>query len=347
MRSLRAEIRALVRDVRAEFGIDPRAAVWDVRIRRRADAVEVAGATTEPAALATLLGRVRAADPAVPVLDRVARLPLGAERPLALVRVAVAPLLAAPLISAAPLSEVLLGSVLTVLRRRRRWLQCRAADGYVGWVHSGYLAEVTPAAAARWAAAGEAISLGAELREGSSVLARLPWGARFVVEAGRGMVPGELTGEVEGAWIPASERASRFPPCPAAVLGSAMGWLGAPYRWGGATVGGVDCSGLVQTVLRMHGVELPRDSDQQARCGEPVLPGRSFAGVRAGDLLFFAERRGRISHVALSRGGSSLVHASLGNARVACNDLKGDSDYERELRGFFVAARRILPGDPG
>ena len=113
--------------------------------------------------------------------------------------------------------------------------------------------------------------------------------------------------------------------------------------WGGVTRAGVDCSGLVQVVYRTHGVQLPRDSDQQADVGAPIEPGPDFEELRAGDLLFFAEEEGRISHVALSRGGPRIIHASLGNGGVGTNDLTGDSGFEEEMRRIFVRARRLIP----
>ena len=116
-----------------------------------------------------------------------------------------------------------------------------------------------------------------------------------------------------------------------------------PYLWGGVTMGGVDCSGFVQALYRLHGHVIPRDSDQQSRTGEEVDPGDGFAGLRPGDLLFFAEEPGRCSHVTMSTGGSRIIHSSLGNGGVQRNDLAGRRAYERELRTLFIGARRIIP----
>jgi cell wall-associated NlpC family hydrolase len=70
-----------------------------------------------------------------------------------------------------------------------------------------------------------------------------------------------------------------------------------------------------------------------------------FSRLRPADLLFFAENdERRISHVAISLGGSSIIHSALSNGAVACNDLAGTLDLEKRLREIFVRARRILPG---
>src|SRR5690606_33138723 len=124
----------------------------------------------------------------------------------------------------------------------------------------------------------------------------------------------------------------RFPRIGAAVVATAREWRSAPYVWGGTTPWGVDCSGLVQSVYRLHGIDMPRDSDQQARLGDEIPAGREFSNLRPGDLLYFAEGTSRISHVAISTGGARIIHAALGSGGVDENDLLERRDYEQELR---------------
>ena len=108
-------------------------------------------------------------------------------------------------------------------------------------------------------------------------------------------------------------------------------------------MGGADCSGLVQAVFWMHGVALPRDSDMQSRMGERILPTADFSDLNPGDLLFFSETPARVSHVAVSLGGSHIVHAALSNGGVEVNDLGGEQDLEVRLRDVFTCAQRVLP----
>src|SRR5690606_25745539 len=150
------------------------------------------------------------------------------------------------------------------------------------------------------------------------VFARLPWGARVVrFSQGQYELPDGRRGTIGSGEVVAVDRlADWFPPRGDSVTRTARRWIGAPYLWGGVTTGGVDCSGLVQAVFWLHGVALPRDSDQQSHIGAEVDPGENFDQLNPGDLLFFSENSQRVTHVAISLGGSHIVHSALSNGGV-------------------------------
>jgi cell wall-associated NlpC family hydrolase len=178
------------------------------------------------------------------------------------------------------------------------------------------------------------------------VFARLPWGARVArLSQEQYELPDGRCGAVAAGELVAVDRlADRFPARGDSVTRTARRWLGAPYLWGGITPTGVDCSGLAQVVFWLHGIALPRDSDQQSRVGEQIDPADDFANMNAGDLVFFSDTGERVSHVAISLGGSHIVHSALTNGGVDINDLKGDQELELRLRSTLVKARRVLPG---
>lgn len=120
-----------------------------------------------------------------------------------------------------------------------------------------------------------------------------------------------------------------------AIADAALARLGAPYRYGGTTGGGYDCSGLVYRIYLEHGIQLPRTVREQAQVGQDV---RSLV---PGDLLFFRLSGGSASHVGIYVGDGGFVHASTGRRQVVRDDLR-TNEYFRER---YLGARRILPLD--
>lgn len=345
------KIYEIIEEIRDEHVPDPRIAVFEVDVLAEESTLVLFGATSVPAAMEALRARLAELEGGYEIRDTLIRLPVerdgGAAH--ALVTAATAPMLAGPLISESHLSQVLLGQRVLVLREHGRWLHCRSSDGYLGWIHRGYVRRVGETEARAWEMGAEApihVSLGAAVLDGDGgVRFRLPWGARVGVRGRTAHLPDGETGRVEGDIVPAAELSLRFPLRGAPVVATAVSWTGAPYLWGGTTPWGVDCSGLAQAVYRTHGFELPRDSDQQAAAGEAVASEGDLDHLLPGDLLFFAEQEDRISHVAISMGGSRIVHSAVGNGGVRENDLAGGSPYERELRSLLVAVRRVIsPG---
>jgi gamma-D-glutamyl-L-lysine dipeptidyl-peptidase len=344
-------VERAIDDVRKDFALDRRSSVFEVHVVARDGVVTLLGHATEEEAMTALIQRVQALRGVRSVEDDVVRLPAqqAEHAQHALVRAALAPVYLEPRIPSPQITQIVLGSRVDLLSQEGVWWRIRGEDAYIGWVHNGYLA-FGPAEWARAWERGEigepVVSLGAELLDDEGrVLMRLPWAARLlrfsqesyaIVDGTRGQVG---SGEI----VPVDRLFDRFPPRGDSVTRTARRWLGSSYLWGGVTMAGVDCSGLTQAVLWMHGVALPRDSDLQARVGNDVDTAGRFDDFAAGDLLFFAETPERISHVAISLGGSSIIHSSLTNGEVAVNDLNGEKPFEARLREMFRHARRLLP----
>ena len=89
------------------------------------------------------------------------------------------------------------------------------------------------------------------------------------------------------------------------LVNVAIGFLGAPYRWGGASVTGVDCSGFVKKIYQFFNIDLPRTAFEQSLVGLRV----KRTELVAGDLLFFNTRR-RLGHVGIYIGNNEFIHAS-------------------------------------
>ncbi|MPN27215.1 hypothetical protein SDC9_174643 [bioreactor metagenome] len=91
------------------------------------------------------------------------------------------------------------------------------------------------------------------------------------------------------------------------ILKIATMYLNAPYLWGGKSLLGIDCSGLVQVVFSICGIQLPRDASQQVEKGDLV----NFLGeAQQGDLAFFDNEAGNITHVGILLDATRIIHAS-------------------------------------
>jgi hypothetical protein len=101
------------------------------------------------------------------------------------------------------------------------------------------------------------------------------------------------------------------------VLEVARAWVGTPYVWGGLTEHGIDCSGLVHLAFRLAGQTLPRDASDQALVTALVEPGQE----RPGDLYFFSDKPGRITHVGFVTGPDRMLHACGDKGRVVEEEL--------------------------
>lgn len=112
------------------------------------------------------------------------------------------------------------------------------------------------------------------------------------------------------------------------LLDKAFLFLNTTYLWGGKSVFGADCSGFTQTVFKTLGIALLRDAYQQATQGETV---DFLQEVHTGDLAFFDNTEGRITHVGILINDREIIHAS-GKVRVDSIDNQGIINVDTGLR---------------
>ena len=119
------------------------------------------------------------------------------------------------------------------------------------------------------------------------------------------------------------------------VISLAREFLGYQYLWGGLSPKGFDCSGFVQTVFRLHGVQLPRDSWQQQQNQQLST---DYLDARPGDLLFFSATPDKVTHVAIALGEQRYIHAS-GWVRLE-SFREDDPVFSQQRSGSFTSLNR-------
>ncbi|HEX8333323.1 MAG TPA: C40 family peptidase [Segetibacter sp.] len=105
-------------------------------------------------------------------------------------------------------------------------------------------------------------------------------------------------------------------------------YLNTSYLWGGKSVFGVDCSGFCQMVFKFMNIHLHRDAYQQATQGESI---GFLQETKCGDLAFFDNEQGKITHVGILLEPSTIIHAS-GKVRIDSIDNVGIINSETGLR---------------
>lgn len=208
-------------------------------------------------------------------------------------------------------TQLLFGDVVEVLETDRQWRRIRShQDQYEGWIDhkmivslpEGWLAEV-----AHWEFINQAaIALDCEVN-GRAFPLQLSYGCRIPV------LHGQVTADCRhldlGHWqlrIPRSCTQPVFAATPTNLIAVSDQYRGAPYLWGGKCLWSIDCSGLTQVIFAQCGRLLPRDASQQVKTGHEVAYGEHLPG----DLAFFHNDKGKVTHVGLVLENNLVRHAS-------------------------------------
>ncbi len=231
--------------------------------------------------------------------------------------VTVAPVRETPSEKVEMVTQMLFGESCDILEEQKHWTKIKIHyDNYEGWIDAKQVSSVTD-----------------EFLENRKVSVVTECFSSVIMKDGRTLL--SMGSEVEFP-IVTSQRSHNLRE---SIALTAREFLNIPYLWAGKSFFGVDCSGFVQLVYKIHNVKLPRDAHQQAEVGELLT---FVEESLPGDLAFFEDEDGDIVHVGIMLENQKIIHAS-GKVRIDVLDSTGIYNHERKKHSHKLRfIRRVL-----
>ena len=233
------------------------------------------------------------------------------------------------------ISQLIFGECCELLEQAKEWTRVRVRyDGYEGWCTTSHLTEIDDAEFGT-----EQTPLTPEwvtLLEYNGHPMMVPMGSHLTaMKNGKAQWRKNMVHYKGKTWDPQTPARDAK-----SIRQLTYKFLNIPYLWGGKSVFGLDCSGYVQTVYKFLGIPVMRDAYQQATQGEPI---GFLEETRTGDLAFFDNEEGRITHVGILLNAHEIIHAS-GKVRIDKIDNMGIVQSETHQRTHHLRViRRLLP----
>ena len=205
-------------------------------------------------------------------------------------------------------SQLLYGEFFSILNKQKSWSKIQnTSDGYEGWVNNKHFKFIEKSIFQK---------LQATNKRYSTELVDFIWkddNILFPTPIGSLISSAQILGHrFEGKKMVDTKQKKN-------LVSTALHYLNSPYMWGGKSPFGIDCSGLVQCVYQLHGVQLPRDAYLQAEFGETL---GFIDESEPGDLAFFDDDEGKITHVGIIMTDYHIIHA-FGKVRIDRLDQTG------------------------
>lgn len=206
-------------------------------------------------------------------------------------------------------TQLLFGEIVEILDKKSQWRRIRCTwDNYIGWIDHK---QIRPISQAEYEQYINDYAYSLELMQ--PVMADdhyipITMGARLPCFDGMRLQLCSQNYSFSGQAVHPSDIDSSV----SMILKIARKYLYAPYLWGGRSPVGIDCSGFTQIVYQMAGISLLRDASQQVGQGESV---DFVEQALPGDLAFFENKKGNISHVGIIISEDEIIHAS-GRVRI-------------------------------
>ena len=238
------------------------------------------------------------------------------------------PLRSGPSHKSEMLSQILFGEKYHVLDHAGHWIRIETLfDSYTGWIDNNHLQQTHETDDSR----------GLVLNR--SLLCYKKDRTRLVLEAGCEVYDPDFESKSfsvgSDRYTTGEEFNFNYVSRSDSLADIGMKFINSPYIWGGRIPSGIDCSGFTQLVYKLYGKPIPRNSWMQAEIGEDV----SFLEeTKPGDLVFFDNETGRISHVGMIISRGLVIHAS---GRVRIDPIDHQGIFKQEIGAYSHHLRTI------
>jgi len=226
------------------------------------------------------------------------------------------------------LSQVLFGEKYTIVEKAGKWIKIETLfDKYMGWIDMDHL-QHSP---------DEESSYGHVLNR--PLLCFKNDLTKMVLEAGCEIFNPDLEQKLfaigKNIYKTSADFNNKYISTSDTFQDTALKFINSPYIWGGRIPSGIDCSGLTQLVYKIQEKAIPRDSWQQAEAGRNI---DFIDETKPGDLVFFDNERGRISHVGMIFAKGLVIHAS---GRVRIDSIDHQGIFKPEINTYSHKLRTI------
>ena len=326
-----AAAREIINEVKSQMAPDSRQVVAEISASRLpSGAIVLRGATSEAGVRAEAIRRMAAAG--IDIADSITVYPTDR---WAQVRLSAASLRTRGAHAGEMATQALMGTPLRVLQSGGDWWRVQTPDGYIAYIPSSSVVEKTPAQMRAWRGAKRFIVTSLDQVKAYNsptatgprdVVTDLVNGCIVTIPEGRPNIvnrryhielPDGREAYVDTSALKNIDQWAAQTFNPELILDVAYSLEGTPYLWGGTSTKAVDCSGLAKTAYFANGIILMRDASQQALTGTRI-EAENWRDCRAGDLLFFGTRAGKVTHVAIYDSNGDYVHSSC---RVKLNSV--------------------------
>ena len=350
------DIQTWIERIGRQYAPDSRTAIYTVSSELLNDSIHILkGKCDNRQAVETLLRTLDTAG--ISYINTIKLLPdrrLG-EKTRGIVTVCCAHLRSEPRHSAEMVSQAILGTPLLILEEQKGWYRVQTPDNYISWIIANSISVKTTAEWTEWKNATRYVYTGLQ----GYVYASADKNAETVSDIVSGCIL-QAAGKAGKKFIPVSfpdgrtgflkhdecRELSEWASTPVnmnKIIQTAEGMMGTTYLWGGTSVKSADCSGFVKTAYFSAGIILSRDASQQALTGD-IMPAEQWDECQTGDLLFFGNAPGKVSHVALYLNDGKYIHSS-GQVKINSIDSADTDYYAIPLLGISRVVNKI--GTPG